>query len=103
MIKMIKPGLQTAPRQLASPVKLVDPVYQSVQWQALLASIKAVRGNRCEVPGCTSGHATIIGDHIVELKDGGAPFDRRNVQLMCLPCHNRKTAKAARVRREGGV
>ena len=35
-------------------------------------------------------------DHKVELKDGGAPLDRRNVWLLCGSCHTLKT-----VAREG--
>ena len=37
-------------------------------------------------------------DHRVELKDGGAPLDRRNVWLLCGSCHTRKTV-AERARR----
>lgn len=35
----------------------------------------------------------VIVDHIIELKDGGAPFDEDNAQSLCRACHNRKTAK----------
>jgi 5-methylcytosine-specific restriction enzyme A len=31
-------------------------------------------------------------DHIVELKDGGAPLDRSNLWLLCGSCHSLKTA-----------
>jgi len=31
-------------------------------------------------------------DHIVELKDGGAPLDRSNVWLLCTSHHAAKTA-----------
>ncbi len=40
----------------------------------------------------------LIGDHIVERKDGGADFDPLNVRLLCAACHNRKTAAARRTR-----
>jgi hypothetical protein len=40
-------------------------------------------------------HATYLeADHIVELKDGGAPLDPANVLLLCRPCHARKTNQA---------
>ncbi len=32
-------------------------------------------------------------DHRVELKDGGAPLDRKNVWLLCGSCHSLKTAR----------
>ncbi|XPS83916.1 HNH endonuclease domain protein [Desulfosarcina variabilis str. Montpellier] len=41
-----------------------------------------------------------IVDHIVELKDGGAPLSEDNVQSLCRSCHQRKTAREARLRRE---
>lgn len=31
-------------------------------------------------------------DHITEIAAGGDPLDPTNVQLLCLPCHKRKTA-----------
>jgi 5-methylcytosine-specific restriction endonuclease McrA len=37
-------------------------------------------------------------DHIVELKDGGAPLERSNLWLLCGACHSLKTA-AERMRR----
>ena len=40
-------------------------------------------------------------DHIVELLDGGAPFEPSNPQAACVPCNTRKmqAAKKARPRR----
>jgi 5-methylcytosine-specific restriction enzyme A len=32
-------------------------------------------------------------DHKTELRDGGAPLDRRNVWLLCGSCHSLKTAR----------
>jgi len=55
---------------------------------------------RCGSPGTTRSPNHV--DHIVELEDGGARLDPANLQTLCLPCHNRKTAEAARVRRHGG-
>jgi 5-methylcytosine-specific restriction endonuclease McrA len=43
----------------------------------------------------------ILGDHIIERKDGGAELDPNNIQLLCLGCHNAKTATARKDR--GGV
>jgi hypothetical protein len=47
----------------------------------------------------------MIVDHIVELKDGGAPLDRSNLWLTCREHHNQKTVteRAKRTaRRPGG-
>ena len=82
---------------IAVPDKRADAFYLSPEWRALMRQIKAARGNWCE--DCGSGHR-VAGDHEVEIKDGGAALDERNVRLRCAACHNRKTA-SARARRAG--
>lgn len=76
----------------APPPKVVEPFYTSAPWLNLMASIKRERGARCQ--DCGRSGVRIFGDHIIELKDGGAALDRRNVRLLCGSCHTRKTAKA---------
>ena len=45
---------------------------------------------QCEIrlPGC-EGKATAV-DHIVALRDGGAPFELRNLQAACKSCNSAK-------------
>jgi 5-methylcytosine-specific restriction protein A len=44
--------------------------------------------------------AAKVVDHVQPIKSGGARFDRTNLQPLCIPCHNRKTAReSARVRK----
>jgi len=38
-------------------------------------------------------------DHIIELSDGGSPFELDNLQLLCKPCHSKKSAKEKRNRK----
>ena len=78
------------------PEKTADAFYNSPEWRALKAEIIAERGLRCEDPQCerTTPPSRVFGDHIIELKDGGAPLDKRNVLLRCGACHTRKTAEA---------
>lgn len=97
--------LKATPSRLGRPAtrvralpKVADRFYQSPEWRALVARIKHERGPWC--CKCGSGKR-IIGDHIVELKDGGAKLDEGNVQLLCHACHQRKTADA-RARRARG-
>ena len=80
---------------LQPPPKIADQFYLSPEWRALIGRIKRDRGSRCE--RCGSGHR-VIGDHKVEIKDGGARLDAQNVQLLCQACHNSKTAAARRAR-----
>lgn len=60
-------------------------------------------GFECQIrlPGC--GGRASHADHIVELQDGGAPFDLANLQAACGSCNvakrNRRVAEKAR----GGV
>jgi 5-methylcytosine-specific restriction protein A len=87
-------------RTALPPAKAVDPFYTSPEWRALMAEIIAERGRRCEDPQCQriSAPTRVYGDHIVELRDGGAPLDKRNVLLRCGSCHTRKTAEARAIR-----
>lgn len=75
--------------------KVAHPFYSSPAWRKLMAEIIQERGRRCE--DCGRDHNEdgspfrIFGDHIEELRDGGAPLDRRNIKLRCGACHARKT------------
>ena len=70
------------------------PFYQSAEWKKFRETIIAERGKRCEDNEHEKGKpmSNIVLDHIKELKDGGAPFDRSNVMLRCRSCHVRKTS-----------
>ena len=69
--------------------------YTSTQW-------KEVRNNyilkhpMCQ--GCGQHKAKVV-DHILEIKDGGERYDYNNLQSLCYPCHNRKTANAKLLRK----
>ncbi|PLX37005.1 MAG: hypothetical protein C0605_07740 [Hyphomicrobiales bacterium] len=100
-------GLKSVPSRLKSlsgrlkvPPKKADAFYQSKAWRRLAAIVKRERGNTCEQCGATN--VRLIADHIIEIKDGGDRLSRRNIQVLCYPCHNRKTATAARQRVLGG-
>lgn len=76
--------------------------YHGKAWRSLRDKIIKKRGRRCENPSCLTPQGPwpiIIGDHIREIKDGGAPLDENNIRLVCQACHNRKTEdeRAARI------
>lgn len=100
---MLKPRVATLDTSIAaSPPKVADRFYSSPEWIALRDRVRVEARGRCQRKGCAElGH---IVDHIVELKDGGAPLDRRNVELLCASHHALKTAaaRAERSRTPGG-
>ena len=76
--------------------KRPDDFYNSPAWRRLMAEIITERGRQCQQCGRTN--TRMFGDHIIELKDGGAALDKRNVKCLCGSCHTKKTS-AARARR----
>ncbi len=90
-------------RRLARPEKVADPFYATSEWRALSGAVKAARNWVCD--DCGGDFATnrraLIGDHVIEIKDGGAPLDPHNVACRCTACHNRKTAREAARRGRG--
>ena len=99
-LKAMAPRLGGLAPRVRAPVKRADEFYASPEWKALLREIKAERGAWCV--RCGSGRR-IVGDHIREIKDGGARLDPANVQLLCHACHQRKTAEARAARARGEV
>jgi hypothetical protein len=89
--------------KVRQPQKTADPFYTSAPWRALMDGIIKQRGRRCEdvehdASKPRSG-IRIFGDHIRELKDGGAALDPNNILLRCGACHTRKTAASRADRR----
>jgi len=74
--------------------------FGSAKWRRFAAQILQQRGAVCQDKGHDprSSTAKIEADHIVELQDGGQPFDPNNIMLRCSACHRRKTIKAKRDR-----
>ena len=78
-------------RTAALPPKIAEPFYSSAAWIALRDLVRREAGGRCQVAGCGRIERGMIVDHIIELKDGGAPLDRSNVWLTCRSHQNKKT------------
>lgn len=98
-LRCAPPRLATAETRRVIPApKTALPFYSSPEWKALMRQIIAERGRRCEWPGCGRTGCRIFGDHIVEVKDGGALLDPANVMLLCGSHHSLKTAQARKER-----
>ena len=98
-MKTLRPRIAVVNLQTAQPPpKTANSFYSSREWIELRDRVRREAGGRCQAPGCGRIEPPMYVDHRVELKDGGAPLDRRNVWLLCGSCHSRKTA-AERARR----
>jgi len=98
-LKTMPARLGSAPARVRAAPKVADALYLSPEWRKLMAVIIAERGRRCE--DCGAQGVRVFGDHIIEVRDGGASLDKRNVRLRCGSCHQAKTAKARAERAAG--
>ncbi|MDR6182096.1 HNH endonuclease signature motif containing protein [Asaia bogorensis] len=99
VLRCINSGLTALDTSIARvPPKTTDGFYLSKEWRALLASVIKQRGRVCERCGRTG--CRIFGDHIHELKDGGARLDLKNIMLLCGSCHSTKTVRARIIRNQ---
>ncbi len=89
-LTMLRPRVPTMDIRTAKPPpKTADPELLTRDWKAMRERVIREANGQCQVPGCT--RAARYADHIVERKDGGAVFDRANLQAMCPSHHTRKT------------
>ncbi len=100
----LKPRVARLDSRRVKPMpKAAAAFYATREWRGLVAAVIGQRGRRCEQCGKThddSGRPVrIFGDHVIELKDGGAPLDARNIALLCGSCHTRKSAAERAQRR----
>ena len=96
---MADPGSAYCKDHMPPPAhKEADPFYLSPAWRSFRGWFISHHPlcSECERHGETV--QGVIVDHIIELKDGGEPFDEGNAQTLCAACHNRKTAKERRKR-----
>jgi 5-methylcytosine-specific restriction protein A len=66
-------------------------IYHGYRWKKL-RKLKASINPLCE--HCYMYNiitALAVVDHVIELEDGGEPYDINNLQSLCHSCHNRKT------------
>ena len=78
-----------------------NPIYNTREFQAWRGRVIARAGARCEA---TDDHGNrcrraypehrVYADHIVELRDGGQPFEVANGQCLCASHHELKTHSA---------
>lgn len=99
-MKMLQPSLRTMDtRSVKPPPKKGDAIYDDPEWRRLRDQVRREAGGRCQREGCPARGRYV--DHIIEIKDGGPPLDRSNLELLCPSHHQIKTAaaRAERARR----
>ena len=82
--------------------KVAAAIYQTAEYRDWRWAVIARSGGRCQDPQCADPmrETRLYADHVVELRDGGAPFDISNGMARCGSCHTRKTLEE-RARRMG--
>ena len=96
-IPTLKPALaRISTAAAAPPPKITESIYGSGAWRDAKARVYASRPHVCA--HCSRSGVRLYVDHIRELRDGGDAFDPANLQLLCSPCHMRKTARARAAR-----
>jgi len=89
-INIIKPRIASLTgRTVPLPPKTVSPHYLSHEHQHWSNQVRQRANYICEQ--CGRNEMRMFADHIVELSDGGAPYDINNGQCLCGACHTRKT------------
>ena len=104
-LRMLKPRLATIDTSIARPLpppeKVAAPYYTTPEHREWSRQVINRAGGMCQGNGCGRTNVRLFADHIIELKDGGAPLDLRNGQALCGSCHGIKTARARRERTKG--
>ena len=81
-------------RRVRVPPKVADDIYSTPEYAAWRKIVIERSGGYCQDDECETPHrkpSRLFADHIVELRDGGAPFDPANGKARCGSCHTRKT------------
>ena len=67
--------------------------YQSAQWRTVRAAFLRQHPLCCACEQRGRVVPAVVVDHVVPIKEGGARFDPRNLQSLCVSDHNAKSAK----------
>jgi 5-methylcytosine-specific restriction endonuclease McrA len=98
MVKLAKTGIRTVDARSVKPApKVKATIYYHPDYAGWRTAVLERGGWRCVTCGQTEGR--LYPDHIVEISDGGEPFDVANGQVLCASCHTKKTYAARAARR----
>lgn len=81
-------------RSAVPPPKTAEPIYTTREYAEWRRIVISRAHGCCQDPSCKypNRHGIrLFADHVIELKDGGAPFDPSNGLARCGSCHTIKT------------
>jgi 5-methylcytosine-specific restriction enzyme A len=100
-LRQLPPLLHPADlRAVRPPPRQPEPHYNTAAHAAWAREVIRRAGARCEAIDhgmrCTKAAPfdRLFADHVVELRDGGAPLDPQNGRCLCGAHHTRKTNEA---------
>ena len=67
--------------------------YASTAWRAVRETFLRAHPLCCRCGAEARLTPARVVDHVTPIKDGGARFEWSNLQALCVPCHNAKTAR----------
>ena len=68
-------------------------LYYTQRWKRYRKAVLSRQGGICEHCNDTPPDHMLHLDHIQPLAQGGEPFNDDNIQVLCVSCHAKKTAK----------
>ena len=90
--------MPVATSQKPKEAKERKAIYGTARWKRIAIARKRLEPlcRACKELGIVT--PAQVADHIIEIEDGGAPYDINNTQSLCIRCNTKKGAAAKRVR-----
>lgn len=98
-LRRLQPRISTLNTSVVRTLpRKTESVYSTQMWRdARTQALKRARYT-CSALGCSRNRCRLFVDHIIELRDGGAPYEQSNLQVLCGEHHTLKTNAVRAVR-----
>ncbi len=80
-------------KKSAEDTRIRNKFYHSKKWRSFRKSILAKEPLCRECSDRQFFFPATVVDHILPISEGGEPFDPKNMQPLCVSCHNRKSLR----------
>ena len=68
-----------------------ETLYSTTAWRKLSKEMR-INNPKCNACSQFKSISNLVLDHIIPINQGGAIWDKRNLQVLCGTCHNAKSA-----------